>query len=208
MKIKPLELLAPYSVEDLFGQALHYEKWIWVNEETLMDLFMEVLDYDSYDEKILLEEISLAKQEILDSIKEKLRKAGWIKVSQRAFEELNSDFNATEDIETHVFLERGYYMSLMVSTMRQLEWALRAMAIDTYQHLNAEGTSLKEIYKENYQENFMILEGFLAREDYEKGMGEWRFSWPSQTLTFFKNHQEHRQWVETQANFIFEELNK
>ncbi len=208
MKLNLLEILERYDARGLFGEALKQEKWIWINEEIIKDLFLDILDYDSYDEDQLTEALQLIKEKALVITQRKLKEAGWIMVTQRVFQELEEDFNGTEDIETYIFLERKYYMTVMISKMREFEWMLKAMAIDTYQHLNPEGISLKKIYQEDFQENYMILERFLGKEDYERGIGRWRLELSNKTLFFFKNSKEHRQWAETHANFIFEELNK
>lgn len=209
IKLNLVEAIKNCDLETLFGVDLKKEQWVWLNSEIFSDLIMNITDYDSYDdEEELMEAIrQLSEVEFINIVAAKMKELDWMMVNQYLFEKLEEGFNVTEDIKTYILVDKKYFMIKMIGKLQELEWVLKAMAVDSYQHLTPE-KSLKSIYDEDFHENMMILEDILIKSQYEKFNCVWRVVPETQSLVFYKNEKQHRVWAEGNANFIFSELSK
>ncbi|WP_026476132.1 hypothetical protein [Alkaliphilus transvaalensis] len=202
------EAIKDCNLEKLFGLDFNKEEWIWVNNEIFADLAMNAIDYDSYDEKELVDEINkISETELIKIVRDKMKEIGWTEVNQLLFEKLEDGFNATKDINTFIFAKKKFFMLKMIAKMKELQWALKAMAVDAFQHLTPE-IQLRTLYEEDFEDNFMILEEFLISGQYKKNNCVWKVMPENGALVFYKNNKQHRVWAEGNANFIFNELSK
>ncbi|MBM7614886.1 hypothetical protein [Alkaliphilus hydrothermalis] len=211
MKIKfnLVEAIKDCDLETLFGVDLKKEQWVWLNAEIFPDLIMNITDYDSYDDdEELMEAIrGLSEAEFINIVATKMNEKDYMLVNQYLFEKLEGGFNVTDDIKTYIFVEKKYFMLKMIGKLKELEWVLKAMAVDSYQHITPE-KKLRAIYEEDFYENMMILEELLIHNKYEKFNCVWRVIPETQALVFYKNEKQHRVWAEGNANFIYNELSK
>jgi len=209
IKLNLVESIKNCDLGTLFGVDLAKEQWVWLNAEIFPDLIMNITDYDSYDEEEeLMEAISeLSEGEFINIVANKMKEIDWMLVNQYLFEKLEEGFNVTEDIKTYILVEKKYFMIKMIGKLKELEWVLKAMAVDSFQHLTPERT-LKSVYEEDFHENMMILENIMISGKYEKSNCVWRVVSETQSLVFYKNEKQYRVWAEGNANFIFGELNK
>ncbi len=209
ININLIEKINGCTVEKLFNLDFNTEDWIWVNKEIFSDLIMNIVDYDSYDDEdhFTRELESIKEEELIQMINSKMKKINWIEVNQILFEKLESGFKATDDIKTYIFANRKYFMLKMIGKSKELQWMLRAMAVDYYQHVSPEGL-LNNVYEEDFKDNSMILEEILTSGMYQRNNCIWKVVPASQALVFYKNGKQYRVWAEGNANFVFSELIK
>ncbi len=206
---KIIELLEKSQLSDLLDGDFQDNRWVWLNKDTYQDLVLNVMDYSLEEELEVFSAIKGIKDSvIIDIVRAKMKDIGWIEVNQRIFQELESGFKPTSDIETYVFVEKKHYMSMMISKLKELQWILKAMAVDYYQHISPEGSSLQRIYDEFFNNNDMIIEELLLTGEYRKTPALWKFNKKTNSIYFCKSGKIHRQWAEGNASFVFYELNK
>jgi len=206
---KIISVLEKSAIEELLYGDFKENRWVWLNRETFPDLVMNVLEYDIDEEDAVFKAIKTIKDsQVIDIVREKMKKLGWIEVNQIVFQELEPGFKITKDIETYVFVERKLYMSRILSKIKELQWILKAMAVDYYQHLSPENNSLQRVYDEFFNNNDMIIEELLLKSEYKKNTGIWKYNKKSNAIYFCKNGKIHRSWAEGNANFVFYELSR
>lgn len=206
---KIINLLEKSELEVLFNIDLKLNRWVWLNRDTFQDLVLNVLDYDIEEEDEIFSAIKELKDSvIIEIVRKKMKKRGWVEVNQNVFQELEAGFNTTKDIETYVFVEKKLYMARILSKIKEMQWTLKAMAIDYYQHLSPENNSLQKVFDEMFSNNDMIIEELLQTGEYVKNTGKWKYNKKANAMYFYKNGKNHRQWAEGNANFIFYELNR
>ncbi len=206
---KIIDLLEKSDLADLFSGDFEENRWVWLNKDTFQDLVLNVLDYALEEEDEVFDAINKIEDlAIIEIIRAKMKDAGWLEVNQRIFQELEVGFKPTGDIETYVFVEKKRYMTKMLSKLKELQWVLKAMAVDYYQHLSPEGSSLQKVFDEFFNNNDMIIEELLLTGEYKKAPALWKYNKKTNSLYFCKNGKIHRQWAEGNANFVFYELGK
>lgn len=205
---KIVNLLEQSELTELLNTDFKMNRWVWLNREMFTDMVLNVLEYDDVDETMIFDAINEIKEVIIiDIVRKKMKSLGWLEVSQKVFHELERGFNITHDIETYVFVEKKLYMTKILQKLQEMQWILKAMAIDYYQHLS-ENNNLQKVYEELFNSNDMIIEELLLTGEYKKNTGLWKYNKKLNAMYFYKNGKNHRQWAEGNANFIFYELNR
>lgn len=206
---KIIDLMEKSQLTELLNTDLKMSRWIWINKDMFRDLVLNVLEYDLVDEAEVFEAINGIDEGIfIGIIRRKMKELGWLEVNQRIFREIEKGFNITNDIETYVFVEKKLYMTGILQKLQEMQWILKAMAVDYYQHLSPENNNIQKVYDELFNNNDMIIEEILLTGEYKKQTGIWKYNKKSNAMYFFKNGKNHRQWAEGNANFVFYELNR
>lgn len=209
MKVNLIDIIETSNLDELFQINLEKEEWVWINKEIFLDIILNAIEYDFVDEKELYNSIENIKEEIIiETLEKKFKKAGWMKVNQKLFEKLDFGFVHTKDIETYIFSSKKAYNKKIIAKSNELDWILKAMAVDSYQHTAFENKTLLEIYEEYFNENGMVIEKILQDGEYEMGLATWKLDDKSNLFEFYKQDERFRQWSEGNSNFAFYELNK
>ncbi|KAB3534456.1 hypothetical protein F8154_08550 [Alkaliphilus pronyensis] len=203
-----IDLIDKNSVEELFDTSTNEINWIWLNEEIFTDIInnaSKAQDYSNDYSSLTLDNIN--KNAFIELIRKKFKAIGWIEVNQILFTEIEESFIPTTDIETFVFVSRGYFITRMNRLTDELEWVYKAMAIDTYQQLLPE-EELEAIYNEYFYNNYMLLEDLIVKGEYKLHQGKWQYNKKNKTLIFYKNNKQRKQWAEGSTISIYNELNR
>ncbi|ABR49319.1 hypothetical protein Amet_3181 [Alkaliphilus metalliredigens QYMF] len=208
MKADIMNKLRESNVEAMFQINLEEQMWVWVNEEIFLDIVLNLVSDDVPEEEILLDLKKIDEKDFIDIIERKLKENNWIFVDQIIFERIEDGFKASKDIKTYVFADRKYYMKKMLNMADSLSWILKAMAIDTYQHLRVSSIGLQAIYDEHFYDNTMLIEEILLKGSAEFEQGLWKVDPNHGMLAFYKEGKNRRQWTEGSVNFTYGELNK
>jgi hypothetical protein len=205
---KVISLLEKSELTELLGTDFKMNRWVWLNRDMFADMVLNALDYNDADEAVIFDFIKEIKEAIIiDIIRKKMKSIGWLEVSQKIFHELENGFNITQDIDTYVFVEKKLYMTKILQKLQEMEWILKAMAIDYNQHLS-DNNSLQKVYEELFKTNDMIIEELLLTGEYRINTCLWKYNRKLKAVFFYKNGKSHRQWAEGNANFTFYELSR
>ncbi len=208
-KLNIEKMIKNNDIEDLFQVDISKQRWIWINKDIFIDILQNVIEYDSFNEEELIHEIkNISEDRVIQSLNEKFENIGWMSVDQKLFESLCEDFVATKDIETFIYVDKKVYTKKILKKVNELDWILKAMAVDTYQHFGLENKNLTEIFKEYFNENGMIIEEILRTGEYKFNALTWKLYEESNLLEFYKMNQRYRQWAEGNARFMFYEISK
>jgi len=203
------KIIEDKDLEELFQLNFIKQEWIWVNRDIFFDIVYNALEYDSVDEEELKKEIINISEDIfIEILTDKFKDIGWISVDQRLFEKLVEDFISTKDIKTYIYANRRFYNKNIIEKTNELSWILRAMAVDTYQHLALENKTLIQIYEEYFNENGMIIEEILLTGQYTLNVATWKLNEKSNLIEFYKVKERYSQWSEGNSRFMFNELSK
>jgi len=212
IKIKRLnieKIMQESDLEEMFQMDFTKQEWIWVNRDIFFDIVYNALEYDSVDEEDLKKQIINIPEDIFIKIlTDKFKEIGWISVDQKLFEKLVEDFISTKDIKTFIYVNRRFYNKNIIEKTNELSWILRAMAVDTYQHLALENKTLIQIYEEYFNENGMIIEEILLTGQYTLNVATWKLNEKSNLIEFYKVKERYSQWSEGNSRFVFNELSK
>lgn len=209
IQVDIIQTLKNSTLEQMFQIDFMQQPWVWVNKEIFPDIISNVIDYNIEQEEAVFDKVrNIEEGKIINLIKEKMNEKGWIEVNQKIFEKLEEGFRVTKDIQTYIFVERKYYSRKLITKMKEMEWLLKAMAVDTYQHLTLEIGNLTEVFKEKFNDNSRIIEEILLKNEYELNEGVWRYNKKNNLLEFYKNGKNFRQWAEGNADFTFYELSR
>jgi len=212
IKIKRLnieKIMQESDLEEMFQMDFTKQEWIWVNRDIFFDIVYNALEYDSVDEEDLKKQIINIPEDIFIKIlTDKFKEIGWISVDQKLFEKLVEDFISTKDIKTFIYVNRRFYNKNIIEKTNELSWILRAMAVDTYQHLALENKTLIQIYEEYFNENGMIIEEILLTGRYTLNVATWKLNEKSNLIEFYKVKERYSQWSEGNSRFVFNELSK
>jgi len=212
MDIKRLnieKIMEDSTLEELFQVDFTKQEWIWVNRDIFFDIIYNSLEYDSVNEEDLKKEIKNISDDIFIKILSyKFKEVGWISVDQKLFEKLVEDFISTKDIETYIYVNKKLYTKKIIEKTNELSWILRAMAVDSYQHLALENKTLIQIYEEYFNDNGMIIEEMLLTGEYRINVATWKLDKISNSLEFYKVEERFSQWSEGNSRFMFNELSK
>ncbi|QZY53831.1 hypothetical protein [Crassaminicella profunda] len=210
MKTFILEKIAHASLQEIFDiNSFKDIDWIWVNEEIFRDIIYN-LDLDKELDEEILDSIleNLKNAEMINVLIKPFEKEGYIPIDQHLFANLEKEYKVTEDIETIIFIKEKYYTKLFIKGLNHYRWMLKAMAIDTYLKMGLEYKSLKETYKELYDENTRIIEDVLSKGEYEFSTGVWKFIQKTKELYFYKMGKFFNSWSEGEVDAKFEEMIK
>jgi len=212
IKIKRLnieKIMQESGLEEMFQMNFTKQEWVWVNRDIFFDIVYNALEYDSVDEEELKKEIINNSEDVfIEILTDKFKEIGWISVDQRLFEKLIEDFISTKDIKTYIYVNRRFYNKNIIEKTNELSWILRAMAVDTYQHLALENKTLIQIYEEYFNENGMIIEEILLTGQYTLNVATWKLNEKSNLIEFYKVKERYSQWSEGNSRFVFNELSK
>jgi len=212
INIKSLDIekiIKSSTLEDIFQMNFDNAEWIWVNRDIFFDIVYNVLEYDSVVEEDLKREVRIMDDDVfVKNLNYKFKELGWTLVNQKLFEELVEDFISTKDIETYIYVNKRFYTKKIIKKTNELNWILKAMAVDTFQQLALEDKNLIQIYEEYFNENGMIIEEMLLTGEYKLNVATWKLDTKSNLLEFYKLEERYSQWSEGNSNFMFNELSK
>ncbi|MFZ5969149.1 MAG: hypothetical protein ACOYVK_18490 [Bacillota bacterium] len=196
MKKKILDKIAAASLEELMDiDHIDSVDWIWVNRELYRDFFYNLqLDQEIDDDVIeaVLSEIN--DDEMYSALKQPFQQKGFVSVSQILFASFDKGYKPTKDIKTFIFVKGRYYRKLITVHFRELEWILKAMAIDTMIKMGTDYKSVKEAYQDLYEENTRILEDLLTNGSYEYLTAKWEYDAKSNQLYFYRSGEMFHEW--------------
>ncbi|TCO74570.1 hypothetical protein [Marinisporobacter balticus] len=183
--------------------------WIWINREIYIDILYNLALEKEFDEAELERFLNkIEEKEMIQALIKPFEKEGYIPIDQNLFSNFEKGYRLTEDIETTIFIKEKYYRKLSIRQMRDYNWILQAMAIDTYLRMGLEYKNLKETYEELYMENTRMIEDILRVGEYTFQAGLWRFEKKTEELYFYKLGEFHKIWAEGEVSSKFEELMK
>lgn len=196
---KPLEKIFDVdSIEDL--------DWIWVNREIFRDLCNNLkLDQEMGEEKIEEALKHTDDEEMIRWLSEAFQKRNYVLMNQFQFARLEKGYRPTKDIDTVIFVKHAYYRKLFIHLMRQYDWMLKAMAMDTYLKMGLDDKNLKEIYEEFYEGNSRIIEEIFEKGEYSYLKGTWKHISKTDELYFYKSKEFYGSWTEGEVLSKFEE---
>lgn len=208
-KLNIEKIIQNNNVEELFQVDISKQTWVWINRDIFIDILQNVIEYDSFNEEELIHEIkNISEDRVIRSLNEKFGNIEWITVDQKLFESLCEDFTSTKDIETFIYMDKKVYTRKILKKVNELDWILKAMAVDTYQHLGLEDKNLIEVFKEYFEENGMVIEEILLTGEYKLNVLTWKLYEENNLLEFYKTDERYRQWAEGNAIFMFNEISK
>ncbi len=197
------------TLEDILDRRdIHSMDWFWVNRDIFEDILKNIpnLDYYEQEEEIKKYLNSIKDEEFIHLLRPEIEKRGFIEMSQSLFGKLDENYRVIEDIRTWIFVGENYYNKLWIRKYNELEWVLKAMAINTYQRLDYPYDSLEETYRELFENNTRMIEEIVNTGEYTLETGKWVFDREENTLAFYKNKKIFYEWGEGEVESRFHEL--
>lgn len=201
--------LAQASLEEILDiKDINNLDWFWINRDIFEDILKNIglKDYDQREEEIIAFLNTMKEEDFIKLLRNEIEKRGFIESSQDFFEKIDEDYRVLEDIETWIFIKESYYNKLWIKKCNELEWVLKAMAINTYQRLDFPYSSLLEGYKELFEDNNRIIEEILKNGKYVLESGKWILNDKLSSLIFYKHNKIFNEWGEGEVEFKFDEL--
>lgn len=201
--------LSQVSLEEVLDITdVHNLDWFWINRDIFEDILKNIPSVDYYEREDEINNFlkSIKDEEFIKPLREEIEKRGFIESDQGFFGKLDKDYRVMEDIETWIFIKESYYNKLWIKKFNELEWVLKAMAINTYQRLDFPYSSLLETYRELFESNSRIIEDILVKGEYVLEGGKWILNEKIGSLTFYKNNKTFNEWGEGEVEFKFDEL--
>lgn len=198
--------LNKYTLKEmLYIEDLNEVQWIWFNYDTLKDVFINVSLYD--EREIEIEEFIKNNNfnEMESYFDDIFKYNGFEKMDQNLFASLVEGFKVTKDIETIIYVNKGYYRKLYIKIMLEYNWMLKAMAIDTYKSIFRDYKTIKSTYEELFEDNSRILEEILSSGEYEFMSGRWKIDRKTNMLKFFKGKKFYNSWGKGEVNSVFKD---
>jgi hypothetical protein len=201
--------LAKASLEEVLDITdVHNLDWFWINRDIFEDILKNIPDFDYYamEDEVNVFLNRIKDEEFIKPLREGIERRGFIEIAQEFFAKIDKDYRVIKDIETWIFIKDSYYNKLWIKRFNELEWVLKAMAINTYQRLDFPYSSLLETYRELFESNNRIIEDILLRGEYVLEGGKWILNEKMGILTFYKNNKAFYEWGEGEVEFKFDEL--
>lgn len=201
--------LAQASLEEVLDITdIHNLDWFWINRDIFEDILKNIQDFDYYEREEEVKDFlnTISEEEFIKPLRDEIEKREFIEIPQRFFAKIDEDFRVVEDIDTWIFIKDTYYNRLWIKKFNELEWVLRAMAINTHQRLDFPYSSLLETYAELFEGNSRIIEDILVKGEYVLEGGKWILNEKKGILIFYKNNKVFYEWGKGEAEFKFDEL--
>lgn len=197
------------SLEEVLDiKDLNNLDWFWINRDIFDDILKTIKDIDYYDKQNEIKDFlhGMPDQDFIKPLREEIKERGFIESTQDFFAKIEDDYRLLGDIETWIFIKESYYNKLWIKKFNELEWVLKAMAIDVYQRLDFSYSSLSETYKELFEGNSRIIEEVLIKEVYVLESGKWILDEKTGSLIFYKNNKIFNEWGKGEVEFKFDDL--
>ena len=197
------------TLEDILDRRdIHSMDWFWINRDIFQDILKNIPNFDYYEQEETIKKYlnSIKDEEFIHLLRFEIERRGFIEISQSLFGKLDENYRVIEDIRTWIFVGENYYNKLWIRKYNELEWVLKAMAINTYQRLDYPYDSLEETYRELFENNTRIIEEITSTSEYALESGKWIFNEKEETLTFYKNKKIFYEWGKGEVESRFEEL--
>jgi len=205
LKNSIIEAISSASLEQILDtNNLDKLECTWVNQEIFSDIIYNLklnVDDDQLDK--VLKDIST--REVFDALIKSFRKQNYMVMNQHLFSFAEKGFKPTKDIETLIFVKEDLYRKLLIKLMNEYSWILKAMALDTFFKMGTDYSSLKETYRDLYEDNSRIIETLLSNEEHRFLTGYWILERKTKELKFYKAEEFYQSWGEGEANSRFEE---
>ncbi|MCT4595659.1 MAG: hypothetical protein N4A57_15530 [Anaeromicrobium sp.] len=199
-----LDILKNHSLEEMFyTENMEEFQWIWFNEETIKDIFINLSLYDEMEEEINKYIGEKNFKEIEEFFTALFKKKGFEIMEQNLFASLEEGYKTTTDIDTVIYLNDKYYKKLHIKCMKEYGWILMAMAIDTYKNLASHYENKENVYEEMYEDNSRILEEVLSVGEYNHMIGTWKIDRECGLLRFYKGKKFYNSWSKEEVEAIF-----
>ncbi|RBP35928.1 hypothetical protein [Garciella nitratireducens] len=203
------EKLQQATLEEILDRKdIHSLDWFWVNRDIFEDILKNIPKFDYYEQEEEIKKYlnSIKDEEFIDFLRYEIETRGFIEISQNLFAKLDKEYRIMEDIQTWIFIHENYYNKLWIQKYNELEWVLKAMAINTYQRLDYPYDSLEETYQELFENNIRIIEEITDKGKYVLESGKWILNEKEGTLRFYKNGKIFYEWGKGEVESRFEEL--
>lgn len=194
--------------EILDRKDIHSLDWFWINRDIFQDILKNIPNFDYYEQEETIKKYlnSIKDEEFIHLLRFEIERRGFIEISQSLFRKLDENYRMVEDIKTWIFVGENYYNKLWIKKYNELEWVLKAMAINTYQRLDYPYDSLEETYRELFENNTRMIEEIVNTGEYTLETGKWVFDREENTLAFYKNKKIFYEWGEGEVESRFHEL--
>lgn len=203
------EKLQQATLEEILDRKdIHSLDWFWINRDIFEDILKNIPKFDYYEQEEEIKKYlnSIEDEKFIDFLRPEIETRGFIEISQNLFAKLDKEYRIMEDIETWIFIHENYYNKLWIQKYNELEWVLKAMAINTYQRLDYPYGSLEQTYQELFENNIRIIEEITDKGKYVLERGKWILNEKEGTLRFYKNEKIFYEWGKGEVEFRFEEL--
>ena len=204
-----LEAISTATLEQILDTD-HLDKleWTWVNQEIFIDIVYNLnLNMDDDQLTKILKDTS--NEEIFEALIKTFKKQGYMVMNQYLFSLGEKGFKPTKDIVTLIFVKEVLHRKLLIKLMNEYSWILKAMALDTFFKMGTDYSSLKETYRDLYEDNGRIIEAVLSDQEHKFLTGSWLLERKTTELKFYKGKEQYQSWGEGEATSRFEEhINK
>ncbi|MCR1899572.1 hypothetical protein NSA47_11350 [Irregularibacter muris] len=208
-KERVIESLQKASLEEILDREdIANLDWFWINRDIFGDILKNISGFDYYEQEEEVTELlkSMKDENYIQLLRPEIENKGFIEISQQLFAKLDQDYTIVQEIDTWIFIKESYYNKLWIKKSMELEWVLKAMSIDIYQRFDMPYSSLKETYKELFENNNRVIEEIVETKQYVLDSGKWKLSETETVLTFYKKEKKFYEWSQGEVEFKFDDL--
>lgn len=194
------EKIKKAPVEQIFGaKRMEDLDWLWFHRDLFRDLVL-LADEDIEEEDMEGFLRMISDGDFLELMNPRMEESGFVSMSAKQFAKLDPK-QKPFDKDTVIFVNRRFLMRKMIGFTSRFEWVLKAMALDMKSY---SVRSLREVYKEYFEENGRILEALALNGFVEEDEWKWILEEDTETLKGAFRGKVVSKWSTREADNAFE----